>query len=128
MHASFSELKDFITYVRPRRIVPCVIPFGDASLSDVCARYMVMYAALGYTLNIGHLGNVKSILYSELVWGRVKLLSFIERYPCSGWGVLVGCFVCDNCYWMNPGSRDFYLRLKLAVVVSLSRKRNSERD
>jgi hypothetical protein len=38
MHASFRELRDFITYVRPRRIVPCVIPFGDASLSDVCAR------------------------------------------------------------------------------------------
>ena len=43
MHASFSELCDFIGYVRPRRIVPCVVPFGDSSLADVCARYGVIH-------------------------------------------------------------------------------------
>ena len=42
MHASFSELHDFITYIRPRRIVPCIVPFGDSSLSDVCARYITV--------------------------------------------------------------------------------------
>ena len=38
MHASYSEVCDFITYLKPRRIVPCVIPVGDASLSDVNRR------------------------------------------------------------------------------------------
>jgi hypothetical protein len=65
MHASFRELRDFITYVRPRRIVPCVIPFGDASLSDVCARY-VCTRNFVKPLNKGHLGDIESFFYSEV--------------------------------------------------------------
>ena len=38
MHASYSELCDFISYLKPRRIVPCVVPVGDSSLSDVNTR------------------------------------------------------------------------------------------
>ena len=38
MHASYSELCDFVAYLKPKRIIPCVIPFGDASLMDVCTR------------------------------------------------------------------------------------------
>ena len=39
MHASYTELCDFIMYLRPRRIVPCVVPLGDSSLADVNVRY-----------------------------------------------------------------------------------------
>lgn len=45
MHASYSELQDFITYIKPKRIVPCVIPCGDSSLTDVCTRYTFMRLA-----------------------------------------------------------------------------------
>lgn len=38
MHASYSELCDFVSYLRPKRIIPCVIPIGDTSLADVCTR------------------------------------------------------------------------------------------
>ena len=38
MHASYSELKEFITYIKPKRIVPCVIPSGDSSLTNVYTR------------------------------------------------------------------------------------------
>ena len=42
MHASYSEVCDFIAYLKPRRIVPCVIPVGDASLSDVNRRLVLI--------------------------------------------------------------------------------------
>ena len=42
MHASYSEVCDFITYLKPRRIVPCVVPVGDASLSNVIRRLKML--------------------------------------------------------------------------------------
>ena len=38
MHASYSELCEFISYLKPRKIVPCVVPLGDTCLRDVHVR------------------------------------------------------------------------------------------
>ena len=43
MHASYSELRDFVTYLKPKRIIPCVVPFGDSSLAGVCSRLFSHY-------------------------------------------------------------------------------------
>lgn len=40
MHASYTEVCDFVSYLKPKRIVPCVIPVGDRTLSDVKIRYV----------------------------------------------------------------------------------------
>lgn len=41
MHASYSELVSFVTYLAPASIVPCVIPasLGDTSILDLHSRY-----------------------------------------------------------------------------------------
>ena len=40
MHSSYTELCDFISYLSPHSIVPCVIPFslGDTSITDLHSR------------------------------------------------------------------------------------------
>jgi len=38
MHASYQEVCQFLSYLRPGRIVPCVLPVGDAAFSSLHAR------------------------------------------------------------------------------------------
>ena len=42
MHASYEELCQFLHYLKPRRVVPCVVPVGDTSLADVRARSVML--------------------------------------------------------------------------------------
>ena len=39
MHSSFSEICNFVGYIRPKEIVPCVVPTGDSALTEAHARY-----------------------------------------------------------------------------------------
>lgn len=39
MHCSFNEVCAFAAYIKPRQIVPCVVPARDSALTDVHARY-----------------------------------------------------------------------------------------
>ena len=48
MHASYTELCQFVSYLQPRRVVPCVVALGDATLSDVQARCVRMLKTWDY--------------------------------------------------------------------------------
>lgn len=41
MHASYTEVCQFVSYLKPRRVVPCVVPLGDTVLTDVHGRSVI---------------------------------------------------------------------------------------
>lgn len=62
-HASYTELLDFIGYLKPERIVPCVVRDGDTELFDNIRMAMSRYQKIEDVVMVKEDSDVEDVEY-----------------------------------------------------------------